>query len=157
MRARRRVTPAPLLVSLLALAALAVIVVAAIAVQRDQAGLPGISSANGGGGGGTVVRLNAIAAYDPEGDGGEHDSDAQYATDGNRSTYWRTDHYASQNFGGLKNGVGLVLRRTGAKLEKLTVTSDTPGFTAVVKAGAPPRRRGRTRAKRRSTARRRST
>ena len=43
VRARRRVTPGPLLVSLLALAALAVIVVAAIAVQRDHYGLPGIS------------------------------------------------------------------------------------------------------------------
>jgi tRNA A-37 threonylcarbamoyl transferase component Bud32 len=135
MRARRRFAPGPLLVSLLALAALALIVVAAVAVHRDHSVLPGVSPPKSGGGS-TVVRLNATAAYDPEGDGGEHDSDAQFATDGDQSTYWRTDRYASENFGNLKTGVGLVLGASGAKaLKTLTVTSDTPGFAAVVKAG----------------------
>jgi hypothetical protein len=136
VRARRRVTPGPLLVSLLALAALAVIVVAAVAVQRDNTGLPGISSAKGGGGGKTVA-LSAIGTYDPSSGDGEHDSEIGNATDRNAATYWTTEHYGNSDFGGLKDGVGLVLRVRGSEsLEKLTVTSDTPGFTAVVKAGS---------------------
>jgi serine/threonine-protein kinase len=136
MRARRRFAPGPLLVSLLALAALALIVVAAVAVQRDHSVLPGVSAGKGGG---TVVRLNASTAYDPGGDGGEHDSDAQFATDGDQSTYWRTDHYANQNFGDLKTGVGLVLETSGDQsVGTFTVTTNTDGFTAVVKAGVSP-------------------
>jgi serine/threonine protein kinase len=137
VRAPRRVTPGPLLVSLLALAALAVIVVAAIAVQRGRSLLPGVSATPGGSSSSTTpVSLSAVTAYDPNGGGGEHDSDAPNATDGDPATYWRTEHYANQDFGGLKDGVGLVLNAPGSvALKTLTVTSDTPGFTAVVKAG----------------------
>ena len=138
-RARRRVTPGPLLVSLLALAALAVIVVAAIAVHGNHSVLPGLSAKTGGGGGGPVA-LSATGAYDPPpGDGGEHDDEASLATDGNAATFWRTDRYANQSFGNLKTGVGLVLEKSSGKdVKTLTVTSDTPGFSAVVKAGASP-------------------
>jgi eukaryotic-like serine/threonine-protein kinase len=141
LRARRRLTPGPLLVSLLAIAALAVIVVAAIAVQRDHSVLPGVGvpGTNGGDGSAVPVQLSATTAYDPEGDGGEHDDEASLATDGNAATFWRTDHYANTSFGNLKTGVGLVLQKSGDKnVKKLTVTTDTSGFTAVVKAGASP-------------------
>jgi serine/threonine protein kinase len=135
VQARRRFSPGPLLVSLLALGALALIAVAAIAVLRDNSVLPnvpGVSKAKGG----SPVALSATGAYDPNGGGGEHDSDAPYATDHNPATYWRTEQYTSQDFGGLKDGVGLVLNSRGsAALKTLTVTSDT-GFTAVVKAGS---------------------
>jgi hypothetical protein len=139
MHSRRRFAPGPLLVSLLALAALALIVVAAVALRRDHFSvLPGVSALKSDGGG-TVVRLNATTAYDPEGDGGEHDGDAQFATDGDQSTYWRTDHYANRNFGELKTGVGLVLETSGDRgVGTFTVTTNTDGFTAVVKAGASP-------------------
>jgi eukaryotic-like serine/threonine-protein kinase len=139
VHARRRVTPGPVLVSLLALAALAVIVVAAIAVHRDHSVLPGVSAKIGGGGGGPVA-LSATGAYDPPpGDGGEHDDEASLATDGNAATFWRTDRYANQTFGNLKSGVGLVLEKSGGNnVKTLTITSDTPGFSAVVKAGASP-------------------
>jgi tRNA A-37 threonylcarbamoyl transferase component Bud32 len=137
MRARRRFTPGPLLVSLLALAALALIVVAAVAVQRDHSVLPGVSPAKGDGG--APVQLHATTAYDPAGGGGEHDSDARFATDGDQSTFWRTEHYANESFGDLKTGVGLVLEASGDRnASTLTVTTDTPGFTAVVKAGGSP-------------------
>jgi eukaryotic-like serine/threonine-protein kinase len=142
VRARRRVTSGPLLVSLLALAALALIVVAAIAVQRDHSVLPSISATNGGGGGGGPVPMSATTAYDPRGGGGdgtEHDDEASLATDGNAATFWRTDRYANTSFGNLKTGVGLVLQKSGdKKVKTLTVTTDTPGFTAVVKAGPSP-------------------
>jgi serine/threonine-protein kinase len=138
VRARRSVSRGPLLVALLALAALALIVVAAVAVWRDRSVLPGVSAPQGGGSS-TPISLSAVTAYDPNGGGGEHNSDAPNATDKNPATYWRTEHYASPDFGGLKDGVGLVLNTPGAvALKTLTVTSDTPGFTAVVKAGTSP-------------------
>jgi hypothetical protein len=137
VRARRQVSPGPLLVSLLALAALALIVVAAVAVHRDRSILPGVSAAPQSGS--TPVSLSAVTAYDPNGGGGEHDSEAPQATDGNSTTFWRTEHYRSQDFGGLKDGVGLVLNAPSAvALKTLTVTSNTPGFTAVVKVGNSP-------------------
>jgi putative peptidoglycan lipid II flippase len=137
MRARRRVSAAPVLVSLVALAALAVIVVAVVAVRGDHSGLPGLSPVAKGG---SPVTLTAAGAYDPDGGGGEHDNEAANATDGDPTTHWTTEHYASQDFGGLKDGVGLVLDVPSARaLKTLTVTSDTPGFTAVVKAGSSAR------------------
>jgi hypothetical protein len=86
--------------------------------------------------------VHAIGSYDPQSDGGdgsEHNTGPHSvtdATDGNLSTYWTTDIYRSQSFGGLKPGVGLVLD-TGAAvaLKSLTVTTDTPGFTAKIQAG----------------------
>jgi eukaryotic-like serine/threonine-protein kinase len=132
MRARRQVTPGPILLALLALAALAVIVVAAVAVKRGSV-LPGVVAKNSGAS--TTVQLTASTAYDPVG-GGEHDDQARNATDGNPSTYWPTEHYANPDFGGLKTGVGLVLTARAGAPKTLTVTSDTPGFTAVVKSGS---------------------
>jgi serine/threonine-protein kinase len=137
-RARRRISPAPLLVALLALAALAVIAAAAIALRGNDSGEPGGSSGSNGGSA-TAVTLSAVGGYDPNGDGSEHDSDAPKATDGDSTTYWTTEHYGNEDFGGLKDGVGLVLNAPqSVALEKLTVTSDTPGFTAIVKAGSSP-------------------
>src|SRR5262245_16417321 len=78
------------------------------------------------------VDMTAVTAYDPYGDGTEHDSAAGSATDGDRATFWNTEHYD----GGLnKQGVGLVLD-AGApkKLTKLVVRSDTPGFSATIKS-----------------------
>ncbi len=70
---------------------------------------------------------------------GEHDADAPKATDGNPSTFWYTEHYRSADFGGLKDGVGLVVDAgRAAKLARVTVTSDTPGFTARIESGSSP-------------------
>ena len=82
------------------------------------------------------MQLNGVGAYDPYGDRTEHDSAAGNATDGNPGTYWNTEHYD----GGLpKPGVGLVVGTSGAKqLKELVIRSDTPGFTAVVKASSSP-------------------
>jgi serine/threonine-protein kinase len=88
---------------------------------------------------GVVIGLSGVSGYDPQGTGGEHDGDAPKATDGNPSTFWHTEHYGSPAFGGLKNGVGLVLDGgRPAKLARMTVTSDTPGFTAMIEAGDSP-------------------
>src|SRR5205823_5979298 len=78
---------------------------------------------------GSPVELQGVGAYDPPpGDGQEHGEDARLATDGNAATFWRTEHYRD---GLNKPGVGLVLgAATPVELTHLTVTTDTPGFTA---------------------------
>jgi hypothetical protein len=76
-----------------------------------------------------------VTAYDPYGDNKqEHDEAAPNAADGNPGTYWETEHY---NDGLQKPGVGVVLDAgRSVALKSLTVTSDTPGYTAAVRAGA---------------------
>ena len=79
------------------------------------------------------VTLTGVTAYDPYGDGTEHDPSVGNATDGDPATYWNTEHYD----GGLnKQGVGLVLDAGGPKkLTQLVVRSDTPGFSATIFSG----------------------
>jgi hypothetical protein len=87
-----------------------------------------------------AVRWTDATPYDPPSDGGdgaEHDSEAANAIDKNPATYWTTESY--QDFKATKPGVGIVLaapRRVTPK--RLTVVTDTPGFTAVIKAGSSP-------------------
>jgi eukaryotic-like serine/threonine-protein kinase len=82
----------------------------------------------------TPITLAGIAAYDPEGGDGEHDADAHDATDGQFATYWTTETY--NDFDSSKQGVGLVLDARGeVDPNVLTVRTDTPGFTAEIRAG----------------------
>jgi hypothetical protein len=117
-RGRRR-SRVPLLLALL------VLVGGAVAVgllMRDGGGL-------GGGGGTANVHLAAVSDYDPFGDRTEHPQDVPAATDGDPSTYWTTETYQSFS----KPGVGIVLDAgRSVELSQLTVTSDTPGFTAKI-------------------------
>jgi serine/threonine protein kinase len=129
----------PLIVLLAGLAVLAGIFAAVFAFTGSPTDFQGAihkAGVGGGGSGGTAVHLSALSGYDPQGDGSEHNEAASRATDGNSTTYWYTEHYSSSSFGGLKNGLGLVVDAGSAKkLKQLTVRSDTPGFTAVVKSG----------------------
>ena len=130
----------PLILLLAGLAVLAGIFAAVFAFTGSPTDFQGaIHKAGVGGGktsGGKLVHLTGMTGYDPQGTGGEHDSSGQLATDGNGTTYWQTEHYGSSSFGGLKDGVGLVLDAGSAKkLKQLTVKSDTPGFTAIIKSG----------------------
>jgi serine/threonine-protein kinase len=104
--------------------------VAAYVLFRSSGGSP-----SGGGGGSATV--SAVTAYDPFGTGapGENNADAKLASDGNEATYWPTERYYDETLG--KPGVGLVLRAAGSgKVTRLVVTTDTPGFTAEIKAGS---------------------
>jgi eukaryotic-like serine/threonine-protein kinase len=124
----------PVLVVLVLLGAAAVVV--------GVLALGGPNSKNAGGNTQTTpparaaLTLRGVGAYDPVGGDGEHDGEAPNATDGNPTTYGQTEHYRD---GLRKPGVGVVLdagRAVAAK--RLTVTSDTPGFTATILAGSSP-------------------
>ncbi|MGE5274466.1 MAG: protein kinase domain-containing protein [Verrucomicrobiota bacterium] len=128
---RRRRRLVPFLIVLVLVAAVGVGAGVYFAVRGSG------SSGGGSGDGGAAVRLVAANAYDPHGDGQEHDEEVANATDGNPSTYWETERYDSIDFGGLKDGVGIVLdARRPVRLGKLTIVSDTPGYVARIEAGA---------------------
>jgi predicted Ser/Thr protein kinase len=116
--------------------------IAAGVIALDRGGGHGGSSGGGGGGGGAVssgspVSLAGVTSYDPQGNGDEHSSTAPAATDGNPSTYWYTETYSTQDFGGLKDGVGLVLDAgSPVDVRSLTVSTPTPGFQASVLSGS---------------------
>jgi eukaryotic-like serine/threonine-protein kinase len=129
--ARARTGKLPLLL-MLAGALLIAGVAAALLIGRS----PGRQHGTRGSAGAPAVRLQGIGDYDPQGNGGEHGYSAKNATDGNPSTYWDTEMYATQAFGNLKQGLGLVLQASqSAKLKTLTVDTTTPGFTAQIRAG----------------------
>ena len=127
---RRNQSPFPLLVGLLALLALGVIAAAAIAIHNGHGlGIVRVNKAKRPKA--SAVSLSAAASYDPAGDGSEHAEDIGLAVDHNGSTAWTTEHYRSFT----KPGVGLVLAASGpVALRRLTIQSDTPGYTAVIKS-----------------------
>jgi serine/threonine-protein kinase len=72
-------------------------------------------------------------AFDPGGDGAEHDEELSNLVDGDPSTVWSTEQYGSSTFGGLKPGVGVILKLDGPhKLKELKVTSPSTGWAAQV-------------------------
>jgi predicted Ser/Thr protein kinase len=119
-------------------------ILALLAIAAIVAGILGLGSSQGkpaapGGTAGSLVTLSGVTGYDPQGTGGEHNADAAKATDGDPSSYWQTEHYASPQFGGLKDGVGLVVDAgRPVALKSLTVSTDTPGYTAQIRAGSSP-------------------
>ena len=123
---RKPVSPVPLLIGLLGALAIAAVIV-------------GLFTLRGGGGQnvpvGAAITIAGTGAYDPYGDGSEHDSEAPNATDGKVTTYWSTEKYNSGLEGVHKAGVGLVLDATSViQLSRITVITDTPGFTAEIRA-----------------------
>jgi serine/threonine protein kinase len=83
-------------------------------------------------GGTSPIRGVAGSAYDPLGDGGEHDNEAGNAVDNDPSTSWQTDRYKSASLGGLKDGVGFVLSLESpaeARQLNLTLTAAGADFT----------------------------
>jgi serine/threonine protein kinase len=138
VRTRRRLTRPLLLAALAALVAAAV--TAGVVGLRGPGGRRSPSS--GDRAPASNVSLRAVADFDPySSDHSEHPEAVPYATDGNTSTYWTTEHYN----GGLgKPGVGIVLD-AGRTVDpgRITLVTDTPGFTASIRtlsspsAGAP--------------------
>jgi serine/threonine protein kinase len=133
MSGRRRRTPLAVVLVAIGLA-IAVAALAIVLVRDNGPSSGGPSSARGGG---TPIALSGVGAYDPPpGDGEEHNNEAGKATDASPETYWKTQHYRSSLASLGKSGVGLVLDAgRSLTLHQVTVTTDTPGFTAEIEAG----------------------
>ena len=127
------------LVLVLAVVALALIAGGVVyALTRSGSGGPA-ATGGGGGDGATSIHLSAVTAYDPFGDHVENNAGVPLATDGNSTTAWATEHYRYPNGSLNKPGVGLVLDAgSTVKAKAITVVSDTPGYTALIKAGNSP-------------------
>jgi serine/threonine-protein kinase len=133
-RGERRRSLAPLVAVALGLAAIGGGTAAYLALTDGGGG-------GSSGGTGIPVHLSASTAYDPPpGDGQEHDEELGRATDGKPATFWETERYRSLAFGGLKDGVGIILD-AGQPVQprQIVVVTDTPGFVAEIEAGAAPR------------------
>jgi eukaryotic-like serine/threonine-protein kinase len=127
---RRRSSRVPLLATLVGLLLAAAAGGIYLAVRGDSPGAGPVS--------GEQVQLQGVASYDPQGDDKEeHPERVADATDKDPATYWTTETY--RDFSSSKEGVGLVLD-AGEKraLSQIAVTTDTPGFTAEIKAGDSP-------------------
>ncbi len=85
----------------------------------------------------TPIRLTGVDSFDPEGDNKqEHDDRVEDATDRDPATYWTTESYQDEF---TKSGVGLVLdARRDVEPRSFRVTTDTPGFTAEIRASDSP-------------------
>jgi tRNA A-37 threonylcarbamoyl transferase component Bud32 len=124
-RQRKAVSPLPLLIGQLGALAIAAVVVGLLTLRGGGQKVPV----------GKPITISGVGAYDPYGDGTEHDIDAPKATDSNVTTYWATEKYNSGLEGVHKAGVGLVLDATSVvQLSRITVVTDTPGFTAEIRA-----------------------
>jgi serine/threonine-protein kinase len=119
-------------------------VLGGVALAAIAGGVIGALTLGGGGGGSSnaprpsgPVRFASAEAYDPLGDNQEHDEDVQNAIDSDPATFWETEHYNGAQLG--KDGVGIALEAPRAVSPKtLTLVTDTPGFTAEIKAGDSP-------------------
>lgn len=108
-------------------------------VARTDVGRRFLPGGSAGGPPPVPLRLVAVATFDPPpGDGHERDADAPLAADGDPATAWRTQRYTRADLGGLKPGVGLVLRLDRPRpLDRLVVRSPTGGWAAAVYLGTP--------------------
>jgi serine/threonine-protein kinase len=106
-----------------------------------------ISSGKVGGGGGeakgTPIKLVSAKDFDPPpGDGSEDPADAATVIDNNPvGVGWSTDHYATSDWGGLKDGVGIYVQASKpVKATAMQVRTGTPGWNANVYAteSSPP-------------------
>jgi serine/threonine-protein kinase len=120
---------------------LLLVVAAAAAVVGGVIGLGGSSKDTPPGkhvATGAAVPLSGVGTSDPAGDG-EHDADVPKATDGDPSTYWTTQSYYDGGGSLGKPGVGIVVAAPrSTPVKSVTVTTDTPGYTAEILAGASP-------------------
>ncbi len=83
-----------------------------------------------------AVKLTAVGAFDPEGDGHENDDLATQAVDGDPATFWKTEHYTKGFF---KKGVGLVLDAGRPRtISKVIVSTDGTGNRALIQVGRNP-------------------
>jgi eukaryotic-like serine/threonine-protein kinase len=137
----RRVSIAGILLVLAATAAALI-----VAALTGGGGHTASNGGSGGGGGvpsGAPIHIQSARAFDPEGTGGEHNSDAPNVVDGDPVTSWSTETYDAGPAlkDSNKSGVGLILD-VGKPTPARTMIIDTPhsGWAATIygAAAGPP-------------------
>ncbi len=81
------------------------------------------------------VRIAAVTGFDPQGDGQEKSSTTGDAYDGDPGTAWESETYRSDTYGGLKDGVGLLVD-LGAPTRVTSLTARLGGVGATVELRA---------------------
>lgn len=81
-----------------------------------------------------------VTSFDPQGDGAEDPGGVGLAVDDDPSTQWTTDTYhGNPRFGGLKDGVGLLLDLGRPKtVAAARLLLSAPGASVQIRAGAQP-------------------
>ncbi|MGH9154289.1 MAG: protein kinase domain-containing protein [Acidimicrobiales bacterium] len=121
-------------------AALSILVLVVVGLLLAGGGSGGGGGRGGGtgpgnvpGGVGPAVAIESARSFDPMGDGEENEARVALVIDGNPSTVWATEKYDARPFGGLKNGVGLVIGLARpTEVVGVDVASPTRGWTAEV-------------------------
>jgi serine/threonine-protein kinase len=112
------------------------LVVLAIVLSRAEVGPKLLGRGDGGGSDRALapVALSGAHSFDPQGRPPEENEGSVGAVmDGDPGTEWRTDRYNTQEFGGLKDGVGIVVRLAEAStVRRVKVSSPTSGWSAQV-------------------------
>jgi hypothetical protein len=82
----------------------------------------------------SAIAVTSVTAYDPFGDGEENSDNAPYASDGDRTTVWRSEDYYDADLN--KEGVGLLLDlgRT-SDVSSIRLWTPSPGFAFSVRVG----------------------
>jgi eukaryotic-like serine/threonine-protein kinase len=126
---RRQRRSLPVAATAIVLGLVIAAVALAFAIMHDGSNGPSTAS-----GSDTPIAVRAIGTFSATGP--EHPERIALATDGNRNTFWESHEYRYPDGGLGKPGVGLVFDagRT-ATLHHVTLSTDTPGFTAVVQVG----------------------
>lgn len=122
---------------------LIIVVAAALAfgismlLGNNQTSSDGGGQGPGNGGGktpaGQPIAVSSVRSFDPASDGGdgsEHPEETSFATDGDPSTAWSTEHYGDANFGELKPGVGLLFDLgSSTQVGRVVIKSPESGYS----------------------------
>ena len=82
---------------------------------------------------GNGVPIAAIVDFDPAGDFDEHADRLRLINDSNDEEGWYTENYTTRDFGGLKPGVGLIVRlQRPVALSTVQVESPNTGWSAEI-------------------------
>ncbi len=114
------------------------------AARTSTAGAAGSTAATSSAGSSTPSALPSpdiagIQAIDPHGDGQENGDQARRAIDGDPKTAWRSNYYATAQFAGLKDGLGLVLDLgTAAPVQQVIVDVAGTGGKVELRTATDP-------------------
>ncbi len=133
----RRISGAGIAMGLAGLALIA----AALIFGGDR--LESLSDGGDGGSGELKLSVDQAAEFDPAPGDGKETETAKLAVDGNPTgSAWETEHYDTQDFGGIKDGVGLIVGVGGDAVTATTmeIRSAAAGWDAEIYAidGEPP-------------------